>query len=119
MKRTTLFIILSLVFVFSCQEIDVLESKIELGAESKNTDITSIQTVGKTTTLVANTTIGAKYSIQIYKFGTDVPVHKIGFTATEEATIKTIELDTLGRGMYDLVLIDISGNTVKKPLIIN
>jgi uncharacterized membrane protein len=119
MKKITLLIVLCLIFVFACQEIEVLDRKIELGTESANTAITSIQTVGKSTTIVANTTVGAKYSIQIYKFGNTESVKTVGFTATEAATIKTINLDTLSKGMYDLVLVDIAGNTVKKPLIIN
>jgi hypothetical protein len=103
----------------SCQDIEVLEREINLGTVAKGTDITSIIVSNKSTTIVANTTAGAKYSIQIYKFGNTEPVKTVGFTADSEATIKTINLNELPVGMYDLHLIDISGTIIKKPLILN
>jgi hypothetical protein len=103
----------------SCQDIEVLEREINLGTVAKGTDITSIIVSNKSTTIVANTTIGAKYSIQVYTFGKTEPVKTVGFTADSEATIKTINLNELPVGMYDLHLIDISGTIIKKPLILN
>jgi hypothetical protein len=103
----------------SCQDIEVLEREIDLGATAKGTDITSIIVANKSTTIVANTTAGAKYSIQVYKFGNTEPVKTVGFTADSDATIKTINLSELPVGMYDLHLIDISGTIIKKPLILN
>jgi hypothetical protein len=103
----------------SCQDIEVLEREIDLGATAKGTDITSITVVNKSTTVVAKTTEGAKYSIQIQSFGKTEPLKTVGFTAESEATIKTINLNELPAGMYDLYLIDISGTIIKKPLILN
>jgi hypothetical protein len=103
----------------SCQDIEVLEREINLGTVAKGTNIASITVVNKSTTIVANTTIGAKYSLQVYKFGNSEPVKTVGFTADSEATIKTINLNELPVGMYDLHLIDISGTIIKKPLILN
>jgi diphthamide biosynthesis methyltransferase len=103
----------------SCQDIEVLEKEIDLGATAKGTDITSITVSNKSTTIVANTTAGAKYSLQVYTFGKTEPVKTVGFTAESEATIKTINLNELPVGMYDLHLIDISGTIIKKPLILN
>ena len=112
----TLFIFL----LVSCEDIQVVEQQpISLGATAVGTDITSIITINKSTTLVANTTVGAKYSIQIYKFGNSEPVKTTGFTADSEAKIKTINLNELPAGMYDLQLIDITGTIIKKPLILN
>jgi hypothetical protein len=104
----------------SCQDIEVLQKEINLGATSVGTDIKSIVVVNKSTTIVANTTVGAKYSIQIQPFGnSEQPLKTVGFTAESEATIKTINLNELPAGMYDLYLIDISGTIIKKPLILN
>ena len=114
------FVFIFLMIVISCQDIEVLEREtINLGTTAKGTDITSILVSNKSTTIVANTTTGAKYSIQIYKFGNTEPVKTVGFTAESEATIKTINLNELPVGMYDLHLIDISGTIIKKPLILN
>ncbi len=113
------FVFIFLMILVSCQDIEVLEREIDLGATAKGTDITSIIVANKSTTIVANTTAGAKYSIQVYKFGNTEPVKTVGFTADSDATIKTINLNELPVGMYDLHLIDISGTIIKKPLILN
>jgi hypothetical protein len=117
--RNVLAYILFIFFLVSCEDIQVIEEPINLGATAKGTDITSIVVANKSTTIVANTTTGAKYSIQIYKFGNTEPVKTVGFTADSDATIKTINLNELPVGMYDLHLIDISGTIIKKPLILN
>ena len=114
------FVFIFLMILISCQDIEVLEQEtINLGATAKGTDITSIITTNKSTTIVANTTVGAKYSIQVYKFGNTEPVKTVGFTADSQSTIKTINLNELPAGIYDLHLIDISGTIIKKPLILN
>lgn len=113
------FVFILLMILVSCQDIEVLEKEINLGTIAKGTDITSIVVANKSTTIVAKTTEGAKYSIQIQSFGKTEPLKTVGFTATSEATIKTINLSELPAGMYDLHLIDISGTIIKKPLILN
>lgn len=113
------FVFIFLMILVSCQDIEVLEKEINLGTTAVGTQITSIVVGNKSTTIVANTTAGAKYSIQVYEFGNSEPVKTVGFTADSEATIKTINLSELPAGMYDLHLIDISGTIIKKPLILN
>jgi hypothetical protein len=114
------FVFIFLMILVSCQDIEVLEREtINLGTAAIGTDIKSIVVVNKSTTIVANTTTGAKYSIQVYKFGETEPVKTVGFTADSEATIKTINLNELPTGMYDLTLTDIAGTIIKKPLILN
>lgn len=118
MRHAIVFIFLMI--LVSCQDIEVLEQEtINLGTTAKGTDITSIITTDKSTTVVAKTTEGAKYSIQVYKFGNTEPVKTVGFTANSESTIRTINLNELPAGIYDLHLIDISGTIIKKPLILN
>lgn len=117
MKKTIAFLLI--VALAACQDIETLEKETSLGSNPESTDITSLVVEGKQATIVANTTVGAKYSVQVYKFGNTEPLKTVGFTATSVATIKTIQLDTLSRGLYDLTLTDVSGVTIKKPLIIN
>jgi hypothetical protein len=117
--RNAFIYILFILFLASCEDIQVVEQPINLGATAKGTDITSIVVANKSTTIVANTTEGAKYSIQVYTFGKSEPVKTVGFTASSASTIKTINLSELPVGMYDLHLIDISGTIIKKPLILN
>ena len=118
--RHAFIYILFIFFLVSCEDIQLVEQQpISLGATAVGTDITSIITTNKSTTLVAKTKEGAKYSIQLYKFGNTEPVKTIGFTADSQSTIKTINLNELPAGIYDLHLIDISGTIIKKPLILN
>ena len=117
MKKT--IAILLIVMLAACQDIETLEKEVSLGTAPNATDITSLVVEGKQATIVANTVVGAKYSVQIYKFGKTEPLKTVGFTATSVATIKSIQLDTISRGLYDLTLTDVSGVTIKKPLIIN
>jgi hypothetical protein len=117
MKNT--IAVLLILMLAACQDIEVLEKEVNLGTAPSATDISSLVVDGKQATIVANTVVGAKYSIQIYKFGKTEPVRTVGFTASSVATIKSIQLDTISRGLYDLTLTDVSGVTIKKPLIIN
>jgi hypothetical protein len=119
--RNALIYTLFIFLLVSCEDIQVVDQQpINLGATAKGTDITSIITTNKSTTIVANTTVGAKYSIQIQRFGnSEQPLKTVGFTADSQSTIKTINLNELPAGMYDLHLIDISGTIIKKPLILN
>jgi hypothetical protein len=117
MKKTIAFLLI--VMLAACQDIETLEKETSLGSNPESTDITSLVVESKQATIVAKTTVGAKYSVQVYKFGNTEPLKTVGFTATSVATIKTIQLDTLSRGLYDLTLTDVSGVTIKKPLIIN
>ena len=91
---------------------------IDLGVKAQATNIKSITQDNNTVTAVFETTPGAKYSIQIVPFGSDEPVKKEGFTATEETTRKVISLAGLAKKDYDLIFIDISGKEMKYPLII-
>lgn len=118
MRHAFIYILLFSLLV-SCEDIEVVEQPINLGATAAGTDITSIVTANKSTTIVASTTVGAKYSIQVYPFGQSESIKTVGFTASESATIKTINLSELPAGIYDLHLIDVSGTIIKKPLILN
>jgi hypothetical protein len=114
MKKLSLF--LFLLFVISCQEIDVVEPTINLGAESKVMVVNSAIVKDKVLEVSLVTTPGAKYLLEVYTFGGKEPVKKLGFTADSNISYKKIDMDTLKRGMYDLKVINISGEEIKRPI---
>jgi hypothetical protein len=69
-------------------------------------------------TVVFETTVGSKYSVQITPFGSETPVKKEGFTATESTTQKVYDLSNLPKKDYDLTFMDIYGKEVKHPIVI-
>jgi len=112
-------ILISVLFLAACTKIDVPAPRpIDLGVTSTATSIKSIHQNGNTVTAEFETTVGSKYSVQIVPFGSEEPVRKEGFTATELVTKKVYDLSGLAKKDYDLIFIDISGKEVKYPLII-
>ena len=90
----------------------------DLGVKAQLTAIKSVSQVGNVVTVKFETTIGSKYSVQIVPFGSDQPIVKEGFTASQTITQKVYNLSNLPKRDYDLIFIDISGREVKYPLII-
>ena len=116
MKKATLIMVM---FLAACTKIaPIPQQTIDLGIQSQNTGIKSIVQVNNTVTAVFETTVGAKYSIQIIPFGSDEPSKKEGFTASETTTTKVFNLSNLAKKDYDLIFIDVSGKEVKYPIII-
>jgi hypothetical protein len=113
-------LVLISIIVYACTKIDVppTPQSIDLGVKAQSTSIKSIVQTGNSVTANFATTVGAKYSVQIIPFGTDVPVSKDGFTATDTVTKKTYDLSNLPKKDYDLIFIDISGSEVKYPITI-
>lgn len=105
-----------MLFVISCEEINVIEQPINLGAESKVMVVNSAIVKNNTLEITMATTPGAKYALAIYTFGGKEPVKKLGFTADSDISYKKIDMDTLKRGMYDLKIINISGEEIKRPI---
>lgn len=117
MKKTLLILLLFLV-VYSCTDPFIVEDRIDLGQLSTSTSIKSANVTDNVVVIVFNTTIGAKYSVQIIPFGSDEPIKKDGFTATNETTEKVYDLSKVTKGYYDLLFIDISGNETKYPIVV-
>ena len=112
-------IIVATLVVYACTKIDIpAPEPINLGVKSEATAIKSITQVGNTVTAEFETTVGAKYSVQVVPFGKEEPVKKEGFTATETLTKKVYDLSSLNKQDYDLIFIDINGKEVKHPIII-
>lgn len=117
MKKYTIYAFSFL--LFGCTKVDVPQPQpIDLGIKSAGASIKSISQSGNIITADFQTTVGAKYSIQVIPFGKDEPVKKEGFTANDTLTKKVLNLSDLPKKNYDLIFIDISGNEVKYPIII-
>jgi hypothetical protein len=116
MKKVALIMVM---FLAACTKITPTPQQvIDLGAVATSTSIKSIKQIDNIVTAEFETTVGAKYSVQILPFGSEEPVRKEGFTATEAVTKRIYNLSDLGRKDYDLIFIDISGKEAKFPLII-
>lgn len=112
-------VLVSSLFIIGCSDVDVLtEPSINLGTVSKSTGILSINSVGGTVTVQYAVTAGAKYSVQVYKFAATEPSKTLPLTAEEQIVTKIYDFTDLEDGLYDLTLTDVSGVSVKKPLVI-
>jgi hypothetical protein len=117
--KNTLILLIILFFAFACADIEQFESTpINLGAKSTSTEILSVTTVGGKVTAMFAVTTGAKYSVQVYPFAATDPVKSLPLTAEEEIVTKVYDFTELPDGLYDLTLTDISGVSIKKPIII-
>jgi hypothetical protein len=101
----------------SCTEpqIVVIEP-IGLGENPQVNAIIGYSIVNNTAHIKAKTTIGAKYSLQLSKLGQSEPLKAQGFTAKAEESNLVISFDKTEAGIYDLILLDISGNASKLPI---
>lgn len=117
--KVILVILTFIVGVSSCRKVDIVPTpKIDLGVKSTSTAIKSIQQINNTVVAEFETTAGSKYAVQIVPFGSEEPIKKYSFTATDNLTTKTYDLSDLLRSDYDLIFIDINGKEVKHPLVI-
>lgn len=117
--KNTLILIAFLLFVFACSDLEKFETApINMGAVSKSTEILSVSSTGGKVTAMFAVTTGAKYSVQVYPFASLEPLKTLPLTAETEITTKIYDFTDLPDGLYDLTLTDVSGVSIKKPLII-
>jgi PBP1b-binding outer membrane lipoprotein LpoB len=119
-KAQVILVILTIIVALgSCRKSDIVPMpKIDLGTKSTSTAIKSIVQTDNTVVAQFETTVGAKYAVQIVPFGSEEPVKNYSFTATDDVTTKTYDLSGLVRSDYDLIFIDVDGKEVKYPLVI-
>jgi len=115
MKYILIFTVL-LVFASCTEPQIVVNEPIGLGADPKNNAIIGYSIVNRTAYVRVKTTIGAKYSLQLSKLGESEPVKAQGFSATAEESNLVVNFDQTQAGIYDLILLDISGNASKLPI---
>lgn len=117
--RQALVFILFIILTFACSDLEQFETTpLNMGATASSTKILSVVSQGSKATVTYNLTVGAKYSVQIYEFAAKEPKKTLPLTAQEEIVTKVYELADLPDGIYDLVLTDVAGVSIKKPLII-
>lgn len=118
MKKILMILTVAL-FATACSDLENIESApVNLGAIPTSTKILSATTSGSKVTVKYNLTTGAKYSVQVYKFGTLDPIKTLPLTADSSIVTKVYEFTDLESGLYDLTLTDVAGATTKQPLII-
>jgi PBP1b-binding outer membrane lipoprotein LpoB len=119
MKKTISILIFSVLLLQGCFNPYYDEMpEINLGVESTTTNIKSVFQSENVVIIEFETTIGAKYSVQIIPFGQEIPVKKEGFTATNTTTQRVYDLSEESKGYYDLVFLDVLGKEIKYPIII-
>jgi hypothetical protein len=117
--KNTFALLLLVLFIYGCQDLEKFESEpINLGAKATSTEILSATTESGKTTVVFSVTTGAKYSVQLYSIGSMEPLKTMSLTAGTDITTKVYDFTDLPDGLYDLTLTDVSGVSVKKPLLI-
>jgi hypothetical protein len=109
---------LTILVVFaSCTEPQiVIQEPITLGSKPENNALVSYSVINRTAYIKANTTNGAKYSLQLTKLGELEPAKTQGFTATSTESNLIVNFDNTKAGIYDLILIDTEGNVSKLPI---
>ena len=122
MKNTTkaLIIIGSIILTIgSCQKENIKPVKIDLGKESTEMNFTSQPILNNTNiySFSVNTTIGAKYSVQVVNIDGEV-VETQGLTSDEKIETVNVDVKNKSKGVYDLIFIDTKGNEIKQPLIV-
>jgi hypothetical protein len=97
-----------------------MSKPLDLGVESKSTLFRTqrVVTTDGHATVLMEVTPGALYSLQLT--GIDGKVLAVqGFTAERVGTQVELDYTKIKNGSYDLNLLDVSGNIVKIPVIIN
>jgi hypothetical protein len=110
--------------VIGCYDNNILSpdmtKPLDLGVESKSTLFRTqrvITTDGRATVLM-EVTPGALYSLQLTSLEGKILAVQ-GFTAERVSTQVELDYSKIKNGSYDLNLLDVSGNIVKIPVIIN
>lgn len=117
--KKILFLLCLILVIYSCQDLMKLdEEPINLAEKTTSTQILNVQAVAGKVTATFEVTVGDKYSVQVYPFGSLDPVKSMGFTADKAVVMNMYDLTDLPDGLYDLTLTGISGVSIKKPLIL-
>lgn len=111
--------LLLILLVIACTKIapGPMPVVIDLGKESAAVKFVSAPVVNNgTVTFSLQTTIGAKYSVQVVDIRGDVKV-KQGILADSDLEVITLPLDKVDIGAYDLIILDVKGAEIKQPII--
>ena len=110
--------------VIGCYDNNILSPKMEetldLGVSSTSTKFRTqqIKTTDGHASVLVEVTPGALYSLQLTSIDGKVLAVE-GFTADKVNQVINLDYSKIKNGSYDLNLLDVSGNIVKIPVIIN
>jgi len=111
-------------FVIGCYDNNILSPNInkplDLGVTSTSTKFRTQQVLTTTGNVVVSVDVtpGALYSLQLTHIDGKVLANE-GFTANKAEQIINLNYSNIKNGSYDLNLLDVAGNSVKIPVIIN
>ena len=111
-------------FVIGCYDNNILSPKMEetvdLGVSSTSTKFRTqrVMTTDGHASVLVEITPGALYSLQLTSIDGKVLAVE-GFTADKVNQVINLDYTKIKNGSYDLNLLDVSGNIVKIPVIIN
>ena len=110
--------------VIGCYDNNILSPKMEetldLGVSSTSTKFRTqrVMTTDGHASILVEVTPGALYSLQLTSIDGKVLAVE-GFTADKVNQVINLDYSKIKNGSYDLNLLDVSGNIVKIPVIIN
>ena len=110
--------------VIGCYDNNILSPKMEetvdLGVSSTSTKFRTqrVMTTDGHASVLVEVTPGALYSLQLTSIDGKVLAVE-GFTADKVNQVINLDYTKIKNGSYDLNLLDVSGNIVKIPVIIN
>ena len=111
-------------FVIGCYDNNILSPKVnetvDLGVNSTSTKFRTqrVNTTDGRASVLVEVTPGALYSLQLTSIDGKVLAVE-GFTADRVNQVINLDYTKIKNGSYDLNLLDVSGNLVKIPVIIN
>jgi hypothetical protein len=111
-------------FVIGCYDNNILSPKVnetvDLGVNSTSTKFRTqrVTTTDGHASVLVEVTPGALYSLQLTSIDGKVLAVE-GFTADKVNQVINLDYTKIKNGSYDLNLLDVSGNLVKIPVIIN
>ena len=111
-------------FVIGCYDNNILSPKVnetvDLGVNSTSTKFRTqkVTTTDGHASVLVEVTPGALYSLQLTSIDGKVLAVE-GFTADKVNQVINLDYSKIKNGSYDLNLLDVSGNIVKIPVIIN
>ena len=111
-------------FVIGCYDNNILSPKVnetvDLGVSSTSTKFRTqrVMTTDGHASVLVEITPGALYSLQLTSIDGKVLAVE-GFTADKVNQVINLDYTKIKNGSYDLNLLDVSGNLVKIPVIIN
>lgn len=114
-----IILICSILFISGCTKV-YSPIQMDLGRVPEFTSIKAISPIvsdGKSVTVELLLTPGSKYSLQVTNL-LDQELKVFGFVADGQSVSKTLDLSSLDRGDYNIVLIDVKGKETKRNITI-